>query len=88
MEELMQRQIHDGEKTEKKLSKGEGKRVQISEWGFTSATLLTLDWGGGEGGPCPLAELDRGTDSAGTPATLTSYLNSDLNFFQNMFTCL
>ena len=49
MEELMQRQIHDGEKTEKKLSKGEGKRVQISEWGFTSATLLTLDWGGGRG---------------------------------------
>ena len=47
MEELMQRQIHDGEKTEKKLCKGEGKRVQISEWGFTSATLLTLDWGGG-----------------------------------------
>ena len=73
-----------GRKLKKTFCKGEGKRVQISEWGFTSATLLTLDWGGGggEGGPCPLAELDRGTDSAGTPATLTSYLNSDLNFFK------
>ena len=71
-----------GRKLKKKICKGEGKRVQISEWGFTSATLLTLDWGGGEGGPCTLAELDRGTDSAGTPATLTSYLNSDLNFFK------
>ena len=70
-----------GRKLKKKFCKGEGKRVQISEWGFTSATLLTLDWGG-EGGPCPLAELDRGTDSARTPATLTSYLNSDLNFFK------
>ena len=39
-----------GRKLKKKFCKGEGKRVQISEWGFTSATLLTLDWGGGGGG--------------------------------------
>ena len=67
-----------GRKLKKQFCKGEGGRVQITEWGFTSATLL---WTGG-GGPCPLAELDRGSDSAGTPATLTSYLNSDLNFFK------
>ena len=69
-----------GRKLKKQFCKGEGGgggRVQISEWGFTSATLL---WTGE--GPCPLAELDRGSDSAGTPATLTSYLNSDLNFFK------
>ena len=80
-----------GRKLKKQFCKGEGERGRGGEGPNQRVGVhichLTLDWGGG-GGPCPLAELDRGSDSAGTPATLTSYLNSDLNFFQNMFTCL
>ena len=67
-----------GRKLKKQFCKGEGgggespnQRVGVH------ICHLTLDWGGG--GPCPLAELNRGSDSAGTD---TSYLNSDLNVFK------
>ena len=33
MEELMQRQIHDGEKTEKKLCKGRGRESKSASGG-------------------------------------------------------
>ena len=68
-----------GRKLKKQFCKGEGGEGPNQRVGV-HICHLTLDWGGG--GPCPLAELDRGSDSAGTPATLTSYLNSDLNFFK------
>ena len=67
-----------GRKLKKQFCKGEGGGGSKSASG---GSHLPPYFGLG-GGPCPLAELDRGSDFAGTPATLTSYLNSDLNFFK------
>ena len=61
------------------LVRGRGRESKSASEGSHLPPYFGL---GGGGGSMSASGVRPGPDSAGTPATLTSYLNNDLNFFK------